>query len=95
MLCEGRPPVDAQSATVEDLEEEANWIQDNLHAVPDRHEPGKAPGARSERLWKADIKQMRRSCAGARRAYKGGRTSFDEYLEWGTTTTVTSGRLSD
>jgi hypothetical protein len=79
MLCEGRPPVDAQSATVEELEEEANWIQDNLHAVLDRHAPGKAVGARSKRWWTADIKQMRRSFAGARRAYKGGRTSFDEY----------------
>jgi hypothetical protein len=81
MLCEGRPPVDAQSAMVEELEEEGNWIQDNLHVVLDRHEPGKAPSARSERLWTADIKLMRPSCAGARRAYKGGRTSFDEYLE--------------
>jgi hypothetical protein len=26
MLCEGRPLVDAQTATVEELEAEANWI---------------------------------------------------------------------
>jgi hypothetical protein len=79
MLCEGRPPVDAQSATVKEHEEEANWIQDNLHTVLVRHAPGKAVGARSKRWWTADIKQMRRSFAGARREYKSGRSSFDEY----------------
>jgi hypothetical protein len=47
--------------------------------VLDIHAPGKAACARSKRWWTADITQMRRSFAGARRAYKGGRTSFDEY----------------
>jgi hypothetical protein len=78
-LSEGRPVVDSYAATEEELEAEAFWIQNSLKVVLDTHAPGKAACARSKRWWTADIKQMRRSFAGARRAYKGGRTSFDEY----------------
>lgn len=45
----------------------------------DTHAPGTAVYARSKRWRTADVKEVRRSFAGARRAYKGGRISFDEY----------------
>lgn len=79
ILSEGRPLVDSHAATVEALETEAFWVQDSLKVVLDEHAPGKAACTRSKRWRTADIKQMRQSFAGARRAYKGGRTSFDEY----------------
>jgi hypothetical protein len=79
LLSEGRPLVDSHAATEEELEAEAFWIQNSLKIVLDANAPGKAACARSKRWWTADIKQMRRSFAGARRAYKGVRTSFDEY----------------
>jgi hypothetical protein len=79
MLCEGRPPVEAQSATVEELEAEVNWIQDNLKAVLDRHAPGTSTRARSKRWWTEEIRQERRVFGRARRACKNSRISFDEY----------------
>jgi hypothetical protein len=79
MLCEGRSPVEAQSATVEELEAEAIWIQDNLKAVLDRHAPGTSTRARSKRWWTEEIKQERKVFGRARRAYKNSRISFDEY----------------
>jgi len=78
-LSEGRFVVDPLAASEEELEAEALWIQNSLKVVLDTHAPGKAACARSKRWWTADIKEMRRSFAGARRAYKGGRTSFEEY----------------
>jgi hypothetical protein len=79
VLCEGRPPVDAQTATVEELEAEANWIQENLKAVLDRHAPRTSARARSKRWWTEEIKQERRVFGRARRACKNSRISFDEY----------------
>ena len=79
MLCEGRPLIEAQSATAEELEAEANWLQDNLKAVLDRHAPGTSTRAHSKRWWTEEIKQERRVFGRARRAYKNSRVSFDEY----------------
>ncbi|GAB7336743.1 hypothetical protein MBLNU13_g10839t1 [Cladosporium sp. NU13] len=78
-LSEGRPLVDPHATTEEELEAETIWIQNSLKIVLDMRAPGKADCARSKRWWTADIKQMRRYFAGARREYKAGRTSFDEY----------------
>jgi hypothetical protein len=78
-LSEGRPPVDAQAATIEELEAEAFWTQGNLKAVLDRYAPGKIARARSKKWWTEEIKQERRLFGGARRAYKNSRISFDEY----------------
>ena len=78
-LSEGRLSVDPHATSEEELEAEASWIQNSLKVVLDTHAPGKAACARSKRWWTAEIKEMRRSFAGARRAYKGGRASFDEY----------------
>jgi hypothetical protein len=55
----------------EELEAEAFWIQNSLKAVLDMHAPEKAACARSKRQWTADIKEVRRSFVGVRRAYKG------------------------
>ena len=79
MLCEGRPLIEAQSATAEELEAEANWLQDNLKAVLDRHAPGTSTRAHSKRWWTEEIKQERRVFGRTRRAYKNSRVSFDEY----------------
>jgi hypothetical protein len=78
-LSEGRPPVDAQAATIEELEAEASWTQDNLKAVLDRYAPGKTARARSKKWWTEEIRQERRLFGGARHAYKNSRISFDEY----------------
>ena len=78
-LSEGRLRVDPDATSEEELEAEASWIQNSLKVVLDIHAPGKAACARSKRWWTAEIKEMRRSFAGARRACKGGRTSFEEY----------------
>jgi hypothetical protein len=78
-LSEGRPLVNSHAATEEELEAEAFWIQNSLKVVLDTHAPGKVACARSKRRWTAEIKQMRKAFAGTRRAYKDGRTSFDEY----------------
>jgi hypothetical protein len=79
MLCEGRPPIEAQSAIAEELKAEANWLQDNLKAVLDKHAPGTSACARSKRWWTEEIKQERRVFGRARRAYKNSRISFDKY----------------
>jgi hypothetical protein len=78
-LSEGRPPVDAQAATMEELEAEASWTQNNLKAVLDRYAPEKTARARSKKWWTEEIKQERRLFGGARRTYKNSRISFDEY----------------
>jgi hypothetical protein len=78
-LSEGRPLVDSHAATEDELEAEAIWIQNSLKIVLDTHAPGKVACARSKRWWTAEIKQMRKSFAGTRRAYKNGRISLDEY----------------
>jgi len=78
-LSEGQSLVDSHAASEEELEAEAFWIQNSLKIVLDTHAPGRAACARSKRWWTAEIKQMRQSFTDARRAYKCGRTSFEEY----------------
>lgn len=81
MLSEGRPPLNAHAATIEELDAEAHWIQDSLKAVLDRHAPGKAASARSKRWWSGDIKRKRQVFANARREHKDGRISLYEYRQ--------------
>lgn len=71
-LSEGRLLIDPHATLEEELEAEAFWIQNSLKIVLDTHAAGKAACTRSKRWWTAEIKEMRRSFAGARRAYKCG-----------------------
>ena len=76
---ERRPLINAWAASPIELEAEAQWIQDSLRAVLDKHAAGEAPKARSKRWWTYEITQRRRWFGSARRAHNDGRVSFDEY----------------
>lgn len=78
-LSEGRAPIDAWATSPTELEAEAQWLQDSLRDVLDRHAAGRAPRARSKRWWTDEVRQQRKLFSSARRAHNDGRIGFDEY----------------
>jgi hypothetical protein len=78
-LSEGRPLINAWATSPTEPEAEAQWIQDSLRAVLDRHATGKARRPRSKRWWTDEIRRQRRLLGSARRAHNDSRISFDEY----------------
>lgn len=78
-LSEGRALVDAWATSPTELEAEAQWLQDSLRAVLDRHAAGKVPRARSKRWWTDEVRQQRQLFASARRAHNDDRICFEEY----------------
>jgi hypothetical protein len=78
-LSEGRAPINAWATSPTELEAEAQWLQDSLRDVLDRHAAGRAPRARSKRWWTDEVRQQRKLFSSARRAHNDGRIGFDEY----------------
>jgi hypothetical protein len=78
-LSQGRALVDAWATSPTELEAEAQWLQDSLRDVLDKHAAGRAPRARSKRWWTDEVRQQRKIFSSARRAHNDGRIGFDEY----------------
>lgn len=69
----------AAEATEDDLEAKAQWIQDSLTTVLNRHAPPKPIHARSKRWWADKVKDERKKFNVAKRALREEFSSQPEY----------------
>ncbi|QKX53974.1 uncharacterized protein TRUGW13939_01054 [Talaromyces rugulosus] len=74
----GHPPLSDQ-CTEEDLAREANWVQDTLTSVLDRHAKAVRLCARSKRWWKPELRQARSLWAAARKRWQAHACTDTEF----------------